>query len=107
MSAIYNQYYSLQEVTNMTNFSASEIDCFEKYNLIHPHILPSFEKYYLPEHVAKLLEIQSLLEQGINLAGVKMIFQQCSNERILHFDGKHISESKLRHVIRQELYFMH
>ena len=50
-----------------------------------------------------LLEIRELLEQGINMAGVKKVFDLRQVEDVRTSDNQTISDAELRLILREEM----
>ena len=52
--------------------------------------------------VDKLLEIKDMLEQGVNMAGIKKVFEMKDNPA-LQQGNKEISDTELRKILREEM----
>ena len=50
-----------------------------------------------------MLEIKDLLEQGVNMAGIKRVFALKEEEAVKKAEQKEISDAELRKVLREEL----
>ena len=53
--------------------------------------------------IDELLEIQKLLEQGINIAGIKKVFALKHETKCRTFHGKSLNHDKLRSIVQGEM----
>ena len=65
-------------VMQLTELSARQIRYYEEHDLISPCRTEGNRRLFSFNDVDKLLEIKDLLEQGVNMAGIKKVF---ANER--------------------------
>ena len=96
-------------VMQLTDLSARQIRYYEENELIFPARTESNRRLFSFNDVDKLLEIRNLIEQGVNLAGIKEIFSRNST----HNDEKQdqpktvekpdLSDSELRKLLKSEL----
>lgn len=93
----------------LTELSARQIRYYEEHELIHPARTEGNRRLFSFNDVDKLLEIKALLEQGVNLAGIKRVFEL--NEQAAELiknqqkvqGVKEISESALHRRLKREL----
>src|SRR6478609_5909921 len=63
-------------VMQLTELSARQIRYYEEHELVAPVRTEGNRRLFSFNDVDKLLEIRDLIEQGVNLAGVKQLFHQ-------------------------------
>ncbi|MRX70689.1 MerR family transcriptional regulator [Bacillus lacus] len=63
-------------VMQLTELTARQIRYYEENNLITPARTEGNRRMFSFNDVDKLLEIKSLIEQGVNLAGIRQIFDR-------------------------------
>ncbi|MFD3445584.1 MerR family transcriptional regulator [Microbacteriaceae bacterium 4G12] len=93
-------------VINLTQLSARQIRYYEEHGLVAPARTEGNRRLYTFNDVDKLLEIKDLLEQGLNLAGIKQVLQmKAANEATLtsQVQQQQLSNAELRKVLREEL----
>nr|WP_028399077.1 MerR family transcriptional regulator [Ectobacillus panaciterrae] len=94
-------------VMNLTQLSARQIRYYEEHGLIKPTRTEGNRRHYSFNDVDKLLEIKDLLDQGLNLAGIKQVLQLKATgeaQPALLPDQKQLSDAELRKLLRDELY---
>lgn len=91
---------SIRMVMQLTSLSSWQIRNYEEHNLVNPFRLASNRRIYSLQHVDELLEIQELLEQGINIAGIKKIFEM--KYHFYTYRGKQLSKKQLRTIVFEE-----
>lgn len=97
---------SIGTVMKLTDLSARQIRYYEEHGLIQPHRTEGNRRMYSLNDVDTLLEIKDLLEQGINMAGIKRVFEM-KKENNMKKDTKsekEISKEELRRVMREEIW---
>jgi MerR family transcriptional regulator, glutamine synthetase repressor len=96
-------------VMQLTELSARQIRYYEEHGLISPARTEGNRRLFSFNDVDRLLEIKDLIEQGVNLAGIKQIFAarqplQQSNEPVVEKATKpDLSDEELRKLLRAEL----
>lgn len=73
-------------VMQLTELSARQIRYYEDHELIHPARTDGNRRMFSLIDVDTLLEIKDLLEQGINIAGIKKVFDM-KNQPILSIES--------------------
>ncbi|WAA11257.1 MerR family transcriptional regulator [Fervidibacillus albus] len=92
----------------LTDLSARQIRYYEEHGLVVPARTKGKQRMFSLNDIDKLLEIKDLLDQGINIAGIKQIFtmkqlnQEAANSRDSASKGE-ISDKELRKILREEL----
>ncbi|OOE10845.1 MerR family transcriptional regulator [Fictibacillus arsenicus] len=101
--------FPISIVMQLTELSARQIRYYEEHELIHPARTEGNRRLFSFNDVDKLLEIKALLEQGVNLAGIKRVFELNEQAAELlknqqNVQGvKEISESALHRRLKREL----
>ncbi|MED1201910.1 MerR family transcriptional regulator [Heyndrickxia acidicola] len=96
-------------VMKLTDLSARQIRYYDEQDLISPARTEGNRRLYSLNDVDVLLEIKDLLEQGINIAGIKKIFHMKTVQHHIEDEknsGKinsDLSDEEVRKLLRQEL----
>jgi MerR family glutamine synthetase transcriptional repressor len=97
-------------VMQLTDLSARQIRYYEENELIFPARTESNRRLFSFIDVDKLLEIRNLIEQGVNLAGIKQIFsrndsahKEAQLEQPKTVEKPDISDAELRKLLKSEL----
>ncbi|RSL33249.1 MerR family transcriptional regulator [Salibacterium salarium] len=67
--------FPISIVKKLTELSARQIRYYEEHGLIYPSRSEGNQRLFSFNDVDKLLEIRSLIERGVNLSGIKEIFE--------------------------------
>lgn len=94
----------ISTVMKLTDLSARQIRYYEEHGLIHPHRTEGNRRMFSLNDVDTLLEIKDLLEQGINIAGVKHVFEMKKEDKIKKSTEKEVSKEEMRRVVREEIW---
>jgi len=102
--------FSIGIVMQLTELSARQIRYYEEHQLITPMRTEGNRRLFSLNDIDRLLEIKDLIEQGVNLAGIKKIFT-VKNEGVLQEQDSEqaekirqdLSEVELRKILRTEL----
>lgn len=90
-------------VMQLTELSARQIRYYEEHHLIQPHRTEGNRRMFSLNDVDTLLEIKDLLEQGVNMAGIKKVFAM-RHDPNAQVDGQNdISDADLRRILREEM----
>lgn len=94
----------------LTELSARQIRYYEENGLIFPARSEGNRRLFSFHDVDKLLEIKHLIEQGVNMAGIKQILAKASAEPEEKQDEKtkksmkhDLSDDELRKLLKNEL----
>ncbi|WP_062197945.1 MerR family transcriptional regulator [Massilibacterium senegalense] len=93
-------------VMELTQLSARQIRYYEQHGLIHPSRTEGKHRIFSFNDIDILLEIKSLIEKGVNIAGIKKQFAmkaQQLNQHICNSNKQVISQEQLRNRLRSEL----
>lgn len=96
-------------VMQLTDLSARQIRYYEEHELISPARTEGNRRMFSLNDIDRLLEIKDLIDQGINIAGIKQLFlvkeqqtpqgQQPQPERV----KRNLTDDELRKILRNEL----
>ena len=90
-------------VMELTNLTARQIRYYEEHGLIIPERSEGNRRMFSLNNVDELLEIQELLEQGINIAGIKKVFDLKRATNVRTYRGVPIESHSLRQIVQQEM----
>ncbi len=93
---------SISIVMQLTDLTARQIRYYEEHDLIQPHRTEGNRRMFSLNDVDTLLEIKDMLEQGVNMAGIKKVFEM-KNDPALKDVSKEISDTELRKILREEM----
>ncbi|MGY3716618.1 MerR family transcriptional regulator [Sutcliffiella cohnii] len=102
--------FPMSIVMKLTELSARQIRYYEEHGLITPERSEGNRRLFSFNDVDRLLEIKSLLEQKINIAGIKQIMQLKEQAAIMTVkenmktkEKRDLSNEELRKVLRAEM----
>ncbi|MDR0137463.1 MerR family transcriptional regulator [Metabacillus idriensis] len=97
-------------VMQLTELSARQIRYYEENGLIFPARTEGNRRLFSFNDVDTLLEIRSLIEQGVNMAGIKQIFSKKeerfelpNEEQPKKVEKPDLSDAELRKLLKAEL----
>jgi MerR family transcriptional regulator, glutamine synthetase repressor len=93
---------SISIVMQLTELTARQIRYYEEHGLIEPHRTEGNRRMFSLNDVDKLLEIKDMLEQGVNMAGIKKVMDM-RNDPAHANEAKEISDQELRQILREEM----
>ena len=70
-------------VMQLTDLTARQIRYYEEHDLIQPHRTEGNRRMFSLNDVDTLLEIKDMLEQGVNMAGIKKVFAMKQRQKKL------------------------
>lgn len=89
-------------VMQLTDLTARQIRYYEEHELIEPARTEGNRRMFSLNDVDTLLEIKDLLDQGINMAGIKKVFAM-KHEPIVAKSKSDITDVDLRRILREEM----
>ena len=90
-------------VMQLTELTARQIRYYEEHELIEPARSEGNRRMFSLDDVDSLLEIRELLDQGINMAGIKKVFDMRKLENVRTPDSFSMSDTELRSILREEM----
>ncbi|KKK39515.1 hypothetical protein WQ57_02160 [Mesobacillus campisalis] len=103
--------FTIGIVMKLTDLSARQIRYYEEHGLISPARTEGNKRLFSLNDIDKLLEIKDLIDQGVNLAGIKQIYsvkqQQAAMKANEDKQAKKAlsepSDAELRRLLRKEI----
>lgn len=90
-------------VMQLTDLSARQIRYYEENGLISPARTDGNKRMFSLNDVDTLLEIKDFLDQGLNIAGIKKMFELKSAPQNVMVEPKTVSDDELRRIFREEM----
>ena len=102
--------FQIGTVMQLTELTARQIRYYEEHNLISPARTDGNRRLFSLNDIDTLLEIKDLIDQGINMAGIKQIFAVKEEQKLEHEIQKQVIKHKqeltneeVRKLLRKEL----
>ncbi|MFT8362708.1 MAG: MerR family transcriptional regulator [Sporolactobacillus sp.] len=96
--------FSMGIVQKLTGLSARQIRYYEENELIHPERTEGNRRVFSFNDVDRLLDIKSLLDEGVNLAGIRRVLSEkpiMANRPAV--EKKTLSDADLMKFLKSEL----
>ena len=93
----------ISTVMQLTNLTARQIRYYEEHHLIEPVRTEGNRRMFSLNDIDELLEIQELLEQGINIAGIKKVFALKKEVNKRTFRGINLEDVDFRSIVQEEM----
>ncbi|MDF0725093.1 MerR family transcriptional regulator [Cytobacillus sp. S13-E01] len=95
-------------VMQLTELSARQIRYYEENGLVFPARTEGNRRMFSFNDVDRLLEIKKLIEQGVNLAGIKQLFAVKQEAELIKETPaapvkKDLTDNELRRLLKAEL----
>lgn len=92
-------------VMQLTELTARQIRYYEEHELIRPARTEGNKRMFSLNDVDALLEIKGYLDQGLNIAGIKKIFEMRVQPKVeeAKAEPKTVSDAELRQILRDEI----
>ncbi|WP_246939696.1 MerR family transcriptional regulator [Bacillus pinisoli] len=96
-------------VMSLTELSARQIRYYEEHDLVRPARTDGNRRLFSFNDVDRLLEIKEMIDQGVNMAGIKKVLQvanqqeaqqEATTESVVK---KELSDEELRKLLKSEL----
>jgi MerR family transcriptional regulator, glutamine synthetase repressor len=100
--------FPIGTVMQLTELTARQIRYYEEHQLISPARTDGNRRLFCLNDIDSLLEIKDLIDQGVNMAGIKQLFlvkQQQSNvlQQEAEKAKQDVTDEQLRNLLRHEL----
>lgn len=101
--------FPIGTVMQLTDLSARQIRYYEEHELITPARSDGKRRMFSLNDIDKLLEIKDLIDQGVNLAGIKRIFAKNNEEATQDVTKetekarRELTDNEIRKLLRNEL----
>ncbi|REE57363.1 MerR family glutamine synthetase transcriptional repressor [Paenibacillus taihuensis] len=98
-------------VMKLTDLTARQIRYYEQHELIVPARTGGNQRLFSFNDVERLLEIKSLIEKGVNIAGIKQVMNPVSKEsedatvvsELSEVKRRELSDAQLHRLLKQQL----
>ncbi|MFC4712405.1 MerR family transcriptional regulator [Planococcus dechangensis] len=90
-------------VMQLTDLTARQIRYYEEQKLINPARTEGNKRMFSMNDVDALLEIKDYLEQGLNIAGIKKLYETKETPENDKAEPKTLSDAELRTLLREEM----
>ena len=90
-------------VMQLTELTARQIRYYEEHELIVPARSEGNRRMFSLDDIDALLEVRELLDQGINMAGIKKVFAMRNDTYVRSNDMVQMSDAELRAILREEM----
>lgn len=90
-------------VMQLTELTARQIRYYEEHELINPARTEGNKRMFSLNDVDTLLEIKEYLDQGLNIAGIKKLYDTKKVPENEKAEPKNLSDAELRKLLREEL----
>lgn len=99
-------------VMKLTDLTARQIRYYEQHGLIVPARTSGNQRLFSFNDVERLLEIKSLIEKGVNIAGIKQVLNPVnrdSEEATVYNEQseskrRELSDEQLRRLLRRQIF---
>lgn len=102
--------FPIGTVMQLTDLTARQIRYYEEHQLISPARTDGNRRLFSLNDIDVLLEIKDLIDQGVNMAGIKQLFfvkeQQAISENMKKQEDKarrNLSDEEIRKLLRKEI----
>ncbi|AZU61654.1 MerR family transcriptional regulator [Neobacillus mesonae] len=100
--------FPIGTVMQLTELTARQIRYYEEHQLISPARTEGNRRLFSLNDIDRLLEIKDLIDQGVNMAGIKQLFlvkEQHANqhEQQMKKEKRELTDEELRKLLRNEL----
>ncbi|MFD2443640.1 MerR family transcriptional regulator [Bacillus sp. CGMCC 1.16607] len=102
--------FPIGTVMQLTDLTARQIRYYEEHKLISPARTDGNRRLFCLNDIDKLLEIKDLIDQGVNMAGIKKLFAVQEHHELSQEVKKEVekvkrelSNEELRKILRKEL----
>ena len=103
--------FSIGIVMQLTDLSARQIRYYEEHGLISPARTEGNKRLFSLNDIDMLLEVKDLIDQGVNIAGIKQIYNVKQQQAELTTEEnneaaklrKELTDADLRKLLRKEL----
>jgi MerR family glutamine synthetase transcriptional repressor len=98
-------------VMKLTDLTARQIRYYEQHELIQPARTDGNQRLFSFNDVERLMEIKSLIEKGVNIAGIKQVMNPVGQDEndgtiineVSEVRRREMSDSQLHRMLKQQL----
>lgn len=90
-------------VMQLTDLTARQIRYYEENGLISPARTEGNKRMFSLNDVDVLLEIKEFLDQGLNIAGIRKMYDMKNRPQNVLAEPKNLSDEDVRRIFREEV----
>ncbi|WP_033544064.1 MerR family transcriptional regulator [Planococcus sp. CAU13] len=90
-------------VMQLTDLTARQIRYYEEHGLISPARTDGNKRMFSLNDVDVLFEIKDFLDQGLNIAGIRKMFEMKNQPQNVLAEPKNLSDEDVRRIFREEM----
>lgn len=94
-------------VMQLTELTARQIRYYEEHGLVAPARTDGNKRMFSLNDVDVLLEIKDFLDEGLNLAGIKKLFELKNQPAAATMPKPALTDDDLRAILREEMIHSH
>ncbi len=94
--------FPIGTVMKLTDLTARQIRYYEEQGLIHPQRSESNRRMYSLNDMDTLLEIKDYLSDGLNMAGIKRLYELKEEEK-QNLHNKALTDADVRRIFYDEM----
>lgn len=95
--------FPIGTVMKLTDLTARQIRYYEEQDLIHPERSEGNRRMYSLNDIDTLLEIKDYLTDGLNMAGIKHVYQMKKQEEKAAKNRLPLTDNDVRRIFYDEL----
>ncbi|MTD42413.1 MerR family transcriptional regulator [Erwinia sp. CPCC 100877] len=96
--------FPIGTVMKLTDLSARQIRYYEEQDLIHPERSEGNRRMYSLNDIDVLLEIKDYLSDGLNMAGIKRVYEMKLEEQMhAQESNRSLTDEDVRKILYDEL----
>lgn len=96
--------FPIGTVMKLTDLSARQIRYYEEQDLIHPERSEGNRRMYSLNDIDVLLEIKDYLSDGLNMAGIKRVYEmKLEEQKHTQETGRPLTDEDVRKILYDEI----
>lgn len=95
--------FPIGTVMKLTDLSARQIRYYEEQDLVHPERSEGNRRMYSLNDIDMLLEIKDYLSDGLNMAGIKRVYEMAQAKKQEAKSKKPLTDHDVRQIFRDEI----
>ncbi|EOT47207.1 MULTISPECIES: MerR family transcriptional regulator [Enterococcus] len=95
--------FPIGTVMKLTDLTARQIRYYEEQELIHPERSEGNRRMYSLNDIDVLLEIKDYLSDGLNMAGIKRVYEMKKEEEEAIKHKKSLTDNDVRRIFYDEI----
>lgn len=95
--------FPIGTVMKLTDLTARQIRYYEEQDLIHPERSDGNRRMYSLNDIDTLLEIKDYLADGLNMAGIKRVYEMAHQEKAQAASKQPLTDQDVRRILYDEI----